>query len=259
MTGGDQQAGKSAALGKPFREAPGGSDMLSAAPWASEPVPGLGKEGLLMKTFSVIAGCVGVLLWMTTPALAEPVDLTWDLQDGQDDNNRPETDELGDQPPFPDPEWIISSWVETTYRPCPVNPDYPDIPNIEVAITNMTGQAWWNLQYVADVDTSIQNYDKWRINDSYAFLIDNRNLNQPLISESLNPNLVFEPGETWVFVIQDFASSWGGPPTPFDSIGVGSQSLLGPPSTGSIIGYVPEPATLALIAIGSLVPLWRRR
>lgn len=212
-----------------------------------------------MKIFISVVALTGILLFMTTPVMAEPLNIQWDYMTGQDNNLRPETDELGDKPPFPDDEWIISSWQETTYRPCYENEDSPSIPNIEVSITNMTGRSWWNLQYVADVSyTVIQNYDEWRINEGLAFLIDYAGANTPLRSESMIADLIFQPNETWVFVIQDFQSI--APATPFGSIGVGNQSMEAGPllSTGSIIAYVPEPGTLALMVIGCL-PLLRRK
>ncbi len=59
-----------------------------------------------------------------------------------------------------------------------------------------------------------------------AFKIDDLGVDAPLLSESLVADLVFAPGETWTFVVED----WGLPavtPTPFGSIGVGSESDTG--------------------------------
>ena len=86
-------------------------------------------------------------------------------------------------------------------------------------------------------------------------------MNKPLVFESMNVDEVFEAGETWDFIIQDFVNDLGGPPAPFDSIGIASLSTGFPPSTGSIIA-VPEPSSLALCTllggIGAF-GVWRRR
>jgi MYXO-CTERM domain-containing protein len=206
-------------------------------------------------------GCAGVLLFMTLPALAVPFESWYTYQPDGQDLNPWATHELGDF--FPPEELIVSSWQETTYRPCQINLDSPLIPNIEVTIANLTGRSWTNVQYVADPETSIQNYDLWRINDGLTFLIDRVGLNTPLIYESMIVDNVFQAGETWKFVIQDYVNALGGPATPFDSwdsingVGrVGSQSGGFPPSTGSIV--TPEPVTLTLLAVGGLALLRRR-
>jgi hypothetical protein len=167
--------------------------------------------------------------------------------------------ELGDS--FPIDELIDSSHAPTEMSSCPEQPDDPLIPNFEVQITNLTDIFWTDLHYVADPETLIDNYDGFignagRDDGTLAFKIDNFDINTPLVGESMNQDLIFEPGETWTFILQDFQNSAGGMPTPFDSLGI--ASLSGGTSTGSIIA-VPEPATLSLLAVGGLTLLRRRR
>ena len=133
-------------------------------------------------------------------------------------------------------------------------------------MTNTSGHDNYDVIYVADEGTSLQNYDKPRIGNGpadvqLAFLIDNVGLNTPLRSESMTPDLIWQNNETWVFVIQDFVGAGGGPPAPFDSIGIAGNSAGWPPSTGSILG-VPEPSSLLLAALGLMgfgIYCWRRR
>lgn len=164
-------------------------------------------------------------------------------------------DELGWKPPFPDMEWIISDYVETTYRPCPQNLDNPNIPNMEVTITNradasippdgIPDRSFYPLYYVADPETSLTNDDGF-INGQLAFRIDAVGVNTPLVFESMGWNGIFEPGETWRFVIQDYTNTFGLAPHLFGSIGVGNLSGGDTFSSGSII---PEPASLLLLAV----------
>jgi hypothetical protein len=166
-------------------------------------------------------------------------------------------DELGLKPPFPDAEWITSSYVTTTYRPCLENPDDPGIPNMEVTITNHTNRYFNDgLYYVADPETTLTN-DDGLVNGQLAFKIDMFFANTPLIYQSYGmSNNCFEPGETWRFVIQDYSNTLGLPPHLFGSIGVGSASGGDIDSSGSII--TPEPAALSvlLLAVGTML---RRR
>ncbi|MGW8257008.1 MAG: PEP-CTERM sorting domain-containing protein [Thermoguttaceae bacterium] len=79
--------------------------------------------------------------------------------------------------------------------------------------------------------------------------IDSHGVNRPLVFEDKIVDEIWQAGETWKFVLADFVGTQGGPPAPFDSIGIASLSLGWAPSTGSLIG-IPEPATLVLLTLG---------
>ncbi len=163
---------------------------------------------------------------------------------------------------FPADELISASWQATSYRPCLQNPDDPNIANVEVTIVNLTKRTFYELVYVADPETSLSN-DDGTVNCELAFNIDNLGLNTPLVYED-NPNLAFEPNETWKFVIQDYTNSLGLAPSLFGSYSagppvaglVGSQSGGDTVSSGSII---PEPATVTLLVVGALAAMRRRK
>jgi len=170
--------------------------------------------------------------------------------------------ELGNQAgtptPFPNNEWITSSWTETEERSCfeEGNVDLP-ILNALVSITNMTGAPWFKVWYVADPETTLTNQDGL-VNGCLAFKIDDIGLNQPLVSESMAQDLVFEPGETWAFIIQDYQNGFGLPASAFGSIGVGNLSIGDQISSGSIIA-VPAPGAILLGGIGVGLVGWLRR
>ena len=101
------------------------------------------------------------------------------------------------------------------------------------------------------MDTRISNFDGWMGEGGHppgeAFQIDTVGINRPLVFESMIPDGIFQAGEVWEFILQDYASSWGGPPELYNSIGIGGASL-GPQSTGSIVA-IPEPASMAMIGL----------
>ena len=234
-----------------------------------------------LKCFALTLTCCGLLGFLAAPALGVPLSVV--SLDGPQDplSITGDVHELGDG--FPINELIESSWVPTTRRSCfePGNIDDPTIPNILVSITNLSPIRWSGLHYVADYDptppagvpaqwVTISNFDGFignNANDlSQAFRIDNVGINVPLVSESMVADLIFEPGETWEFILQDWAAASGiagnANPTPFGSIGIAGGSPNALLSTGSIIA-VPEPCTviftLGLVGLGQYYRQRRRK
>lgn len=143
--------------------------------------------------------------------------------------------------------------------------------DLVISITNLTSREFYGLWYVADPGTTITNFDGKVAQippgtDSLpAFRIDAVGVNTPLLSESILGNGIFEPGETWKFVLQDYSSVIA--PDLIRSIGLGVNSPLPPadsPSSGSIVAgldpdLVPEPSRALLVGMGLLAVLIRRR
>jgi hypothetical protein len=183
--------------------------------------------------------------------------------------------ELGTSPVFdnyPD-ELIFAIDTPTNETVCfdPLTPDDLAVPNTLVEMRNLTGIAWAEVWYVADWDeTTHSNYDGW-VGDTpgglmgTAFRIDDKinnplDIHTPLVFESMTPDGIFEPLETWRFVIQDYANALGKPASALGSIGVPSAIFTGDPSSGSIIAVpVPEPMTIGLLGIGALGLLRKRK
>ena len=171
-------------------------------------------------------------------------------------------DELGiPTPPFPADELIDAFSVSTNFPAC-----VPGVPSVMVRMTNLTSIAFDNVWYVADaLDTTIINFDGF-VNDGLAFRIDSIvtdpfGVNLPLFSESGGLNDIFEPGETWEFIIEGYSNILGLPPEAFMSAGVGSFSSGDPLSSGSIIATVkvPEPHLLVLMLLGLAALGFQRR
>jgi hypothetical protein len=88
------------------------------------------------------------------------------------------------------------------------------------------------------------------VNGGLAFKIDNIGLNTPLVYESIAADNLFEPGEAWGFVIQDYINVFGLLPSAMGSPGVGTLSMGDPQlSSGSIIA-IPAPGAILLGSIG---------
>jgi hypothetical protein len=158
--------------------------------------------------------------------------------------------------PFPPEELIEHSFAEVAPEFGCGGPGLAALTygsSFEVTITNMSAISYHDLFMVADptADFSHGNWDGW-IQGLPAMRIDSVGINAPLLFESLVPNGIFEPGETWVFRVEEFFDrSAPGRGPHFGSIGVGAGSPDAVLSNASILAnVVPEPTTALLLACG---------
>lgn len=139
-----------------------------------------------------------------------------------------------------------------------------------VTMTNKGSVAYTDLFFVADSGSSVGNFDGF-IEDiagppgafEQAFKIDGTvtlGANNSLISEDMGINEIFEPGETWQFLVTNFVTPASLPPAPvFGSAGAFAGTSAALTSNASIVGTpVPEPSTGLLVSLG-LVALGLRR
>jgi hypothetical protein len=179
-------------------------------------------------------------------------------------------DELGTGGLFPAGEQLVATLPQ--FAPPPTAPgiigatgpagfncntgtiDSPFAANIGLAITNINAVDFVEVWYVANTPngTNISNPDGM-VNGYQAFRIDKVGVNKPLISESLFNDGIFNAGETWVFLLQDYSNNQIVGPSANLLGAPGVAGLLGDGSTGSIIAIVaPEPGTAGLLILGLL-------
>jgi hypothetical protein len=138
-----------------------------------------------------------------------------------------------------------------------------------VHMTNVSGRAWRDLFFVADFGATIGNADG-RVEDvsnaeglfADAFHIDAGGVNANLLTESMNADGIFQPGEEWEFVVTNFGTGLNSIPPTIVTPGVfaGSSPLDTTAGNASILAVpaVPEPATVGLVTIAATSLLMRR-
>jgi hypothetical protein len=197
---------------------------------------------------------------LAAPALAFPVSTSFaDLPQCDPLAGPDQLDELGFVPPFPVECSIVADSQQDNLTACPIT-DSSAVPNVIVRMTNTSGRAFSDVWYVGDEGTGFTNFDG-TVNGFEAFKIDAVGGNRPLISESIAPNGIFEPGESWDFIVQDYGNAFGLPAHGFFSLGVPSGGAAGlpPVSAASIVALeVPAPGAVSLLAAAGLLARRRR-
>ncbi len=208
------------------------------------------------------------LALLALPASAEPIGGGYTDTPGCDDHGAwTAVEEIGRRPVFgPDAaiETMFTFPIDDVAS-CAATND-PDIDNVVVLMTNNTGRALDNLWYVGDVGTTFSNADGIARGagspgqSGLAFRIDDVGANRPLLLESIDDDGVFQPGETWSFIVQDYQSPLGLPADSFFSIGMaGDSSAIVQNSSASIVRMVPTPGSASLIALAGFAAARRRR
>jgi len=148
---------------------------------------------------------------------------------------------------------------------CPATDD-PTIPNALLIMTNLSGQDWSDLYYVADPGTTISNIDGFATSaaapgvTSAAMRIDMLGVNRSLVAESILNDGIFQAGETWEVLLQDYGNAAGFGPGEFGSLDFsGASGAAGGLSSGSIVSTIPAPGAATLAGLGGLGFLRRRR
>ena len=223
---------------------------------------------LLLPSFALL-----VALALAALAGAIPVSVTSSNLPTCDPLSVPDSvDELGNPPAFPADEKIGSFAFPAGVVACPSTDTAAQ--NHVVQMTNMTGTDFREVWYVADPETSLSNVDGF-VNGEQAFRIDGVGANAPLMVETIAYDGVFQAGEIWEFIIDDYFNTLGLGPHALASAGlVGSLSAGDVASSGSIVA-IPEPehpvpslspigtallgGLLFAIALGGLAVQRRRR
>jgi len=231
-------------------------------PWSLFSLSRILGKGISMGSSSRFAALSGLVLLVSFQASAIPTVVVGVDTAHCDVLSVPAVvEELGTGGLFPAGEQIVSGLLSPSGAIAGVGPagvncttgtiDSPFIANHGVTITNTTGFNFLEVWYVANAQTNLSNLDG-SVNGFGAFRIDQVGVNKPLISESVLTDGVFQAGETWAFMIQDYANNAGMLANAFAAPGVPSLGI-GDGSSGSIIGVLaPEPGTGGLLIMGLL-------
>lgn len=191
-----------------------------------------------------------------------------------------ESDELGSVDQFgsfsfPEEERIEATLIgPTTESTCSFNDD-PNTPNLLLDIVNLNSVSFSDVWYIPDETTFVSNSDFFVVPTDGpggtllpSIRIDTVGSNQPLISESLNSDGIFEPGETWRFILQDYDDDLAADipeRLAFPGLHSGPSTIV---STGSIIGvpidavqpvggtFIPIEATSLIVAGSQMIVAW---
>jgi hypothetical protein len=209
------------------------------------------------------APLVIALLVLAPLAIANPV--TTRYVDGPGCDSHPlqfHHEELGPDGaypgPFPAAEQIL---VSVTDGPPVCVGDDGFVNDWKVSITNLTGLAWENLFFVANEALVVGNADG-TVEDlaapgifGDAFRIDALGVNPNLVLESLAPDGIFAPGETWEFLVTNFTDTTPGAKVKYPLPKIASLGVAGASpgkSNASIIAVqvsAPEPAMSLLLGL----------
>ena len=233
---------------------------------------------MLTRTLTIaLMTAVALVLTTTCPLYAIPTEVVHVDSNTCDPLLIPQqVDEIGTIPPFPLDEALDSTSLIVTFPVCTATDD-PLMAEELVFIKNLTGRDLTEVWYIANNETRISNIDGFAndigfaafpIGDNEAFRIDNDILDpggvhHPLIGEDMTLDGIWEAGETWEFILQDYGNAFGLPGSALTSIGVGDASggvgIID--SSGSIIAIpqVPEPGSALLALLGLPVMVLKRR
>ena len=193
------------------------------------------------------AALTGAVLSMAFSASANPIQVVSADTPPCDALSIPSTtiEELGIG--FPADELISATAATTTTSACTtLTADAGLTANALVSIKNLTATSFSSVWYVADTATTLSNPDG-TVGGLAAFRIDATGSNQPLQSGD-DGDGIFEPNETWTFIIQDYTNAFSLSASDIDTIGVPQTGGL---SSGNIVAVpVPEPTTAALLGLG---------
>jgi MYXO-CTERM domain-containing protein len=162
-------------------------------------------------------------------------------------------DELGDAVPFPVGEKILHFSSSVNLHVCDDIVNNPSVPDALVTIINLETIDFTEVWYVINQTGRFANADG-TVNGSLAMRIDSVGVNRPLILESMTADGIFEAGEAWQFVLEDYVNVPAA--DAFTTPGVVGGADLRPSIIGTVI---PEPSGMVLGLLGGLAFLRRRR
>ena len=179
------------------------------------------------------------------------------------------THELGEVQFFPLNEAITVNISAAPFTVCV--PDDGIANDWIIDMQNVSGIAWTDLFFVADLGLTIGNADGNVIDPVNApgvavdaFRIDSLGINANLLGESQIADNIFAPGENWRFTVSNYFDPAGTAPAPrFRIPGFFGGSEPFPNAAGStasiLANPVPEPSAVVALALPAMALLMRRR